>query len=403
MARTVHTIAIAAVIILAGCAGGGGGYGGGDAGGGYSAGGGDGASGAGDGNIGVSAGGAQDANAFRDNVRNGYVPQPTDIAYEGLFHDYYFDTGAARECNALFCPSYSRARSTDPLSGRAEPYVSVGLNSGIPKDAFDRQRLNLVVVVDTSGSMSESFRRYHYDDGKRPASPETTSKMSAAKSALRTMVGHLGPDDSFGLVAYDDNARVLRELRRVDSARRAINGSIDRLRAGGSTNLDAGMRTARLLAEERARDERAETRVIYLTDAMPNTGGTGAGWLESRLDAQAQAGIHSTFVGVGVDFNSRLVEAISSQEGGNYYAVHSAESFRERMTDGFEFMVSPLAYDLTVSVRSTAYDIEAVYGSPEAEASTGRVMHVDTLFPSRRTEGRTEGGVAAGWAGRGAC
>jgi Ca-activated chloride channel family protein len=79
------------------------------------------------GNIGLAAGGAQDAIAFRNNVREGYVPQPTDMTAEGLFHDYYFDTGTPQECAQLFCPSYSRAVSTDPLSNEPERYLTVGL------------------------------------------------------------------------------------------------------------------------------------------------------------------------------------------------------------------------------------------------------------------------------------
>lgn len=63
--------------------------------------------------------------AFRQNVREGYVPQPTDITYEGLFHDYYFDTGSDRTCDQLFCPSYSRAVTRDSLSNETERYVSV--------------------------------------------------------------------------------------------------------------------------------------------------------------------------------------------------------------------------------------------------------------------------------------
>jgi hypothetical protein len=42
--------------------------------------------------IGFSAGGAKDINNFRDNIKNDYLPLPTDITYEGLFYDYYFET-----------------------------------------------------------------------------------------------------------------------------------------------------------------------------------------------------------------------------------------------------------------------------------------------------------------------
>ena len=53
----------------------------------------------------------------------------------------------------------------DPLSNETVRYMTVGLNSGLSKADFERTDLNLVVVLDTSGSMDSSFDRY-YDDGE---------------------------------------------------------------------------------------------------------------------------------------------------------------------------------------------------------------------------------------------
>ena len=77
------------------------------------------------------------------------------MTYEGLFYDYYFDPGVIQECQKLFCPAYSYAVSRDPFSGEPQYYLSVGLNSGV-KD-FQRKKLNLVVVLDYSGSMGSSL------------------------------------------------------------------------------------------------------------------------------------------------------------------------------------------------------------------------------------------------------
>jgi len=115
------------------------------------------------GNIGFSAGGAKDINNFRENIKNGYLPIPTDITYEGLFYDYYFDTGQQEKCDKLFCPSYARAITQDPFSGKEEYYLAVGLNSGIKESDFKRKKLNLVVVLDISGSMGSPFNKYYYD------------------------------------------------------------------------------------------------------------------------------------------------------------------------------------------------------------------------------------------------
>ncbi len=40
----------------------------------------------------LPAGGAQDVENFRQNIKQGYLPLPTDVTFEGIVKDYYFDT-----------------------------------------------------------------------------------------------------------------------------------------------------------------------------------------------------------------------------------------------------------------------------------------------------------------------
>ena len=59
----------------------------------------------------------------------------------------------------------------------------------------------------------------------------------------------------------------------------------------------------------------------------------------------------------------------------------------------FEYMVTPLVFDLELNFSSEGYAIDAVYGSPEADQSTGVLMRVNTLFPSESEGGQTKGGI----------
>ncbi len=136
-----------------------------------------------------------------------------------------------------------------------------------------------------------------------------------------------------------------------------------------------------------------ENRIIFLTDAMPNLGETGDLELFRILEDNADQGVYTTFIGMGVDFNTELIEAITKIRGSNYYSVHSASEFKERMDDEFDFMVTPLVFDLRLKLDSPGYKIEKVYGSPEADLATGELMKVNTLFPSKAEEGQVKGGV----------
>lgn len=44
--------------------------------------------------------------------------------------------------------------------------------------------------------------------------------------------------------------------------------------------------------------------------------------------------------GVGLDFNTQLVEAISKVKGANYFSVHTPGEFRRRLVDDFDFAVT---------------------------------------------------------------
>ena len=106
-----------------------------------------------------------------------------------------------------------------------------------------------------------------------------------------------------------------------------------------STNLTDGMDMAagqfRNLREVSSYDY--ENRIIVLTDAEPNTGDFSLSGISSRMQTNAASRIYTTFIGIGVDFNSQLVEAITKVKGANYYSVHSPAEFRQRMNDEFDY------------------------------------------------------------------
>ena len=136
-----------------------------------------------------------------------------------------------------------------------------------------------------------------------------------------------------------------------------------------------------------------ENRIIFLTDAMPNTGDTSEYGLLGMTDNNADDQLHTTFIGIGLDFNTELIEHITKIRGANYYSVHSANQFRERMDDDFEYMVTPLVFDLELTLETKGWEIATVYGSPEANESTDELMKINTLFPSKTVGGETKGGL----------
>ena len=349
--------------------------------------------------LGLSVGGAKDTNNFRENIKDGYFPISTDITYNGLFYDYMFDitTNNGNKTDDLFSPAYSTAISKDPISGKNEYYMTVGLNSNIKESDFSRKKLNLVVVLDISGSMSSYLDEYYYDNPFKEYTDYTRkTNMKAAAESLNTLLDHLKADDRFGLVLFDSTAEVKKELTTVSKIDlKKFKGDILEIAPRGGTNFEAGYKYGTALYNyiEDANAEEYENRIIVITDAMPNTGVTTPGALMNMVNENANKGIYTSFIGVGVDFNTKLIEEISDVKGANYYSVHNSQDFEKRMGEEFEYMVTPLVFDLSLDVDSDYFDIEAVYGSDTKENQKGNIMHVNTLFPSKSEGGEVKGGI----------
>ena len=353
--------------------------------------------------IGFSTGGAKDINNFRENIENNYLPISSDITYEGLFYDYYFNTGQTEECNDLFCPSYSYAISKDSFSKKDDYYLSVGLNSGIKESDFERKKLNLVVVLDISGSMGSPFNRYYYDQfgqNSKPTEEEEEdyqkSKMQIASESVVSLLDHLQDDDRFGMVLFESSAHLAKPLNLVgETDMQEIKNHILEISSKGGTQMSEGMKMGTEQYDELMDldSDEYENRIIFLTDAMPNIGITSKEGLLGMTGENSENKIYTTFIGIGVDFNTELIEHITKIRGANYYSVHSAKEFQTRMDDEFEYMVTPLVFNLQLNLEAEGYEIQKVYGSPEANEATGQIMKVNTLFPSKSTENETRGGL----------
>ena len=353
--------------------------------------------------IGLSTGGAKDTNNFRENIKNGYFPISTDITYNGLFYDYYFDTGKKTESEHLFSPSYSYAISKDPISYKNEYYMTVGLNSNIKESDFQRKKLNLIVVIDISGSMNSRFSSYYYDhfsnnkENTLKSDDYKKSKIEIANESLNILIDQLKAFDRFGIVLFNEVAKIIKHIELVSET--DINSTkklISEIEANGGTNLEAGYSEATKLLEKYKNSDKSEyeNRIILITDAMPNIGTTSTKGLLSYIKDNVDKGIYTTFIGVGVDFNTKLIEEISDVKGANYYSVHNSKEFKERMGEQFEYMVTPLVFDLSLNLKSDDYNIEMVYGSDSSNQKKENLMKVNTLFPSKTSEkGEVKGGV----------
>ena len=219
--------------------------------------------------------------------------------------------------------------------------------------------------------------------------------MKIAEECINDLIDKLNPDDRLGVVLFDDDAYLGKKLNLIsDTNTEAIKNHILEIEPQGGTNFSEGYKEGTKLFKKYLDDKNYQNRIIVITDAMPNSGDITSTGLMGMIKKNAEDKIYTSLIGVGVDFNTELTEKISDVRGANYYSVHNSSEFKKTLADEFDYMVTPLIFDLDLSFKSEDYEIENVYGTDSVNKTTGNIMHINTLFPSSsNSEGEVKGGI----------
>lgn len=324
--------------------------------------------------MGATVGGAKDTTYFRDVVKRGQFPHPNTLTAEGLFSEYDL-------------PLKSSVRGTDLLilNGEAMPatlltqpevrYVAqIGFSSGLDANTWHREPLNLVAVVDKSGSM-----------GGGP--------INTVKKCLKKILSQLGPEDQLSIVLYGDRSHVhLEPIHATRDNRSRIEDAIDAIQIAGSTNMEEGLKVGFELARRSQKSFHGRTRVMQFTDERPNVGDTSANGFMGLMEAASLDSIGQTTIGVGEQFGAELATRISSVRGGNLYFFADIAEMEKTFTEELDMLVTELAYDMDMTVSpAPGLRLTGVYGIPgemlKWDGDRNVRFHVTTLFLSKRRGG----------------
>lgn len=211
-------------------------------------------------------------------------------------------------------------------------------------DAESRQSQRIaktvILVCDRSGSMS----------GK---------KMEQAKAALQFLLRQLQPGDTFNVVAYDTEVESFRpELQRADATTlRAAEQWVDRLNAGGGTNIDGAMRASLQMLNDSSRPN----YVVFMTDGQPTAGETREAAIATNA-AQANTMKARLFAfGVGYDVNSRLIDRLARGLRGQSVYVRPNENVEAPVSSLQAKVGAPVMTDVAVEVALDGGATSRVY------------------------------------------
>eukprot|EP01084_Bolivina_argentea_P247813 414565_1 len=181
--------------------------------------------------------------------------------------------------------------------------------------------------------------------------------MEIANECVVGLLKHLTPNDRFGLVIFDDESEIKQNIDFIENINmNKLKDEILNVEAAGGTDFECGYNEGidLYLKKNMKTDEEYDNRLILLTDAQPNHGLTDPNSLlnlVSKYSENKENYIYTTFIGVGLDFNSGLIQTISETRGCNYYSVKSTQDFLKTMDEEFEFMVTPLVFNVCLKLK----------------------------------------------------
>src|SRR6201981_2143939 len=239
--------------------------------------------------------------------------------------------------------SFDALVSSEFVLSTAENFVVYALLEAVATGASGangvRLPLNLGVVLDRSGSM--------YDE----------RRLEFVVEAVKFLADNVAADDKIAVIAFADKAQVIIQSDQIHdraAVRRALD-DVDLLEIGGGTQMALGMRAAidqvkRNLAANRL------NRVLVLTD--------GQTYEETAcLDLANQNRDQMSFsaMGVGVEFNEKLLMRIAQDSHGKYHFIGNSSE----IPGIFEDELTGLR---AVSVRNGKIDVTLSQGVQGREA-----------------------------------
>jgi Ca-activated chloride channel family protein len=240
-----------------------------------------------------------------------------------------------------------------------------------------RHDLNIALVLDRSGSMRGAA-------------------IAEARKAAQFVVDHLEPGDRCGIVIYDNVAELLAPAAHVTDRNR-LKDLIRTIETRGNTDLHQGW----LVGAEALSPfpvERAISRVILLSDGNANAGVTDQATIEAQVARLAAAGVTTSTLGLGSDFNEGLMTLIARAGRGRAYYGETAEDLMAPFREEFDLLNAIVGRKVSCLLKPvTGVTMEVL--NPYPRDAQGRIILPDVAWGSEAVIAvrlKVPAGLAAG-------
>lgn len=262
---------------------------------------------------------------LRNSLTYGNLPPEGAVRIEEMVNYFTYDYPAP-EGGAPFKPSVG---VTQTPWNTGTQIVHIGLQGAMPAA---RPAMNLVFLIDTSGSMDQP------------------NKLPLLKQSFRLMLGQLSEDDSVSIVTYAGSAgRVLDPTPASD--RDTILAALDNLHAGGGTAGQAGLQQAYATAKEMSQEGEV-SRVILATDGDFNIGIHDPEELETYIAKERESGTYLSVLGFGRgNLDDATMQALAQTGNGMASYIDTLAEAQKVLVDQLTGALVPIADDVKIQVE----------------------------------------------------
>jgi len=264
----------------------------------------------------------------RASLNRNVLPQPAAVRTEELINYFPYDYAVPQSAQRPF--SSNVAVLPSPWT-KGRKLVRIGIK-GYAIEKVKRPRANLVLLVDTSGSMNHP------------------NKLPLVKQSLAMLLEQLDENDSVSIVTYAGSAgTALEPTPAVQKGK--ILAALNQLGAGGSTAGAEGIRQAYALAE-RNLDPRGVNRIILTTDGDFNVGITDQNELKGYIERERGKGIFLSVLGFGMgNYNDALMQSLAQNGNGTAAYIDTLGEARKILVDEATSSLFPIAKDVKIQVE----------------------------------------------------
>ncbi|OQR83458.1 hypothetical protein THRCLA_10936, partial [Thraustotheca clavata] len=210
-------------------------------------------------------------------------------------------------------------------------------------DENERKPIDLVVVLDRSGSMAGN-------------------KLTLCKKTMEFLAKELSAQDRVALVSYDTYVTTdLRLTKMTPEGKSLLASRVNAIQAGSCTNLSGGLLAGLDEIQQPRRADNGEPNpvqsVLLLTDGLANEGISSKSGLVNMLEGALSKNVSLFTFGYGSDHDADLLRQLSDLGRGSYYFVQSLDGVSLAFADCLGGLLSVVAQNIKVEIVAMSLNV----------------------------------------------